>query len=76
MGGTVDVYPSLFVGRQALAKAWSSAVSGPMPQVILGAVVDKLQRFVPVGWYWLGGFGRFREDAIVRFETSSSIGVN
>jgi len=76
VGGTVDVYPSLFVGRQALAKAWSSAVSGPMPQVILGAVVDKLQRFVPVGWYWLGGFGRFREDAIVRFETSSSIGVN
>ena len=76
VGGTVDVYPSLFLGKQALAKAWSSAVSGPQPQVVLGAVVDKLQRFVPVGWYWLGGFGRFREDAIVRVESASSIGAN
>lgn len=76
VGGVVDVYPTLFLGRQALAKAFSSAVSGPEPQIVLGAVVDKLRRFVPVGWYWLGGFGRFREDAIVRLETSSSIGAN
>lgn len=76
VGGTVDVYPTLFMGKQALAKAWSSAVSGPIPQVVLGNVVDKLKRFVPVGWYWLGGFGRFREDAIVRYESSSSIGAN
>jgi N4-gp56 family major capsid protein len=76
VGGTVDVYPSLFLGKQALAKAWSSAVSGPTPQVILGLVVDKLQRFVPVGWYWLGGFGRFREEAIVRYESASTIGAN
>jgi len=76
VGGTVDVYPSLFLGRQALAKTWSSAVSGPMPQIVLGNIVDKLKRFVPVGWYWLGGFGRFREEALVRVESSSSIGVN
>lgn len=76
VGGLVDVYPTLFMGKQALAKAWSSAVSGPTPQVVLGTVVDKLQRFVPVGWYWLGGFGRFREEAIVRYESSSSIGAN
>lgn len=76
VGGTVDVYPTLFMGKQALAKTWSSAVSAPTPQIVLGAVVDKLQRFVPVGWYWLGGFGRFREDALVRVESSSSIGAN
>lgn len=76
VGGTVDVYPTIFLGKQALAKTWSSAVSGPMPEVVLGAVVDKLKRFVPVGWYWLGGFGRFREDALVRVESSSSIGAN
>lgn len=76
VGGTVDVYPTLFMGRQALAKTWSSAVSGPQPQIILGAVVDKLRRFVPVGWYWLGGFGRFRENSLVRVESSSSIGAN
>lgn len=76
VGGVVDVYATIFAGRQALAKAWSSAVSGPMPQIVLGEVVDKLRRFVPVGWYWLGGFGRFREDALVRVESSSSIGAN
>lgn len=76
VGGTVDVYPTLIMGRQALAKTWSSAVSGPMPQIVLGAVVDKLQRFVPVGWYWLGGFGRFREAALYRIESSSSLGAN
>lgn len=76
VGGTVDVYPTLFVGKQALAKTWSSAVSAPTPQIVLGAVVDKLQRFVPVGWYWLGGFGRFREDSLTRYESSSSIGAN
>jgi N4-gp56 family major capsid protein len=71
-----DVFLSLFVGREALAKAWSSTVSGPNPQVVLGPAVDKLKRFHPVGWYWLAGYGRFREAAIRRVESSSSIGVN
>lgn len=68
-----DIHPTLFLGRQALAKTWSSAVSRPTPQVVLGAVVDKLQRLVPVGWYWLGGFGRFREDSLWRVETASTL---
>jgi N4-gp56 family major capsid protein len=70
-----DVHPSIFMGRQALAKTWSSSVSAPMPQVVLGTVVDKLQRFVPVGWYWLGGFGRFREDALYRQESGSLLSI-
>src|SRR5690606_21840408 len=68
-----DVYGTLIVGRQALAKAWSRRVSAPLPQVVLGNVVDKLKRFHPVGWYWLGGYKRFREAAIRRIETASSI---
>lgn len=72
----VDVYPVIILGNQALAKTWSKAVSSPMPNVILGAVVDKLQRFVPVGWYWMGGFGRFREAALRRIEVASTIGAN
>lgn len=71
-----DVYATIFVGKQALAKAWSSTVSGPNPKVVRGAVVDKLERFHPIGWYWLGAYGRFREAAIRRVESSSSIGVN
>lgn len=71
-----DVYQSLFVGRQALAKAYSSTVSGPVPKVIRGPVTDKLERFKPTGWYWLGGYGRFREESLYRIESSSSIGTN
>lgn len=71
-----DVYLTIFVGRQALAKAYSAKVSGPVPKVILGPVVDKLERFHPVSWYWYGGYGRFREESLWRYETASSIGTN
>lgn len=76
VGGTVDVYPTIILGNQALAKTFSRSVSAPLPQIILGAVVDKLQRFVPVGWYWNGGYGRFREESIRRIEAASTIGAN
>jgi len=74
-GGTTntDVMPTVFVGWQALAKTFSKTVSAPQPQIVLGAVVDKLKRLVPIGWYWLGGFGRFREAALWRVEAASSI---
>jgi hypothetical protein len=39
-------------------------------------VVDVLQRFQPVGWYWLGGYARFREASLRRVESASSIGAN
>ena len=71
-----DVYQSVFVARQALAKAYSRAVSGELPGVVVGPVTDKLRRFHPVGWYWLGGFARFREASLFRYETASSIGDN
>lgn len=76
VGGTVDVYATLFSGRQALAKAFSSSVSAPNPQVVVGEVTDKLRRFHPIGWYWLGGYGIFRQAALRRVESSSSIGAN
>lgn len=72
-----DVYLTVFVGRQALAKAHSSTDgNGPYPMVVPGPVTDKLRRNVPMGWYWLGVYGRFREAAIRRVESSSSIGTN
>lgn len=71
-----DVYRTIFVGRQSLAKAWSSSVSAEYPQVVRGEVVDTLKRFVPIGWYQLVGYSRFREAAIRAVESSSSIGVN
>lgn len=74
---TVDVYQTIFCGDQALAKGFSRVDGNTEdPQVILGPVVDHLRRFQPVGWYGLEGFGRFREAAIRRVESTSSIGAN
>lgn len=75
--GTVDAYLSIACGRQALAKAYSNTDgNGSTPRVVPGPITDKLRRFVPLGWYWLGGYGRFRENSLVRIESSSSVGVN
>jgi N4-gp56 family major capsid protein len=72
-----DVYATLVLGRQGLAKAFSvSDGNGAFPKVIPGPVTDKLRRFVPMSWYWLGTYGRFREAAIRRIESASTIGVN
>lgn len=76
-GSTVDVYQSLFLGDEALAKAHSNIEgNGPSPQIVVGPVTDTLRRFVPLGWFWLGGYGRFREAALRRLETASSLGTN
>jgi len=75
--GTIDVYSTLIMGRQALAKAYSAIDgNGVVPKVVRGPVVDSLMRFNPIGWYWLGGYGRFREASLRRVESSSSIGAN
>jgi N4-gp56 family major capsid protein len=75
--GTGDAYCTHICGRQALAKAHSIVDgNGAFPRVVRGPVVDVLSRFQPVGWYWLGGYARFREASLRRIESSSSIGAN
>ena len=75
--GTIDVYGTIIMGRQALAKAYSQVDgNGVVPKVVRGPVVDSLMRFNPIGWYWLGGYGRFREASLRRIDSSSSIGSN
>jgi N4-gp56 family major capsid protein len=75
--GTIDVYCTHIMGRQALAKAYSQIDgNGAFAKVVRGPVVDSLMRFNPIGWYWLGGYGRFREASLTRIESSSSIGAN
>ena len=74
---SVDVYDTYIMGRQALAKAYSFVDgNGPVPQIRRGPVVDSLMRFNPIGWYWLGGYGRFREASLRRIESSSSLATN
>jgi len=75
--GNIDVYCTHICGRQALAKAHSIVDgNGPFPRVVRGPVTDTLMRFQPVGWYWLGGYARFREASLRRIEACSSIGAN
>ena len=75
--GTIDVYCTHIMGRQALAKAHSATDgNGAMPRIVRGPVTDSLARLQPIGWYWLGGYGRFREASLRRIESSSSIGAN
>ncbi len=75
--GTVDVYCTHIMGRQALAKAYSTQDgNGATPKIVRGNVTDVLMRLQPLGWYWLGGYGRFREASLRRIESSSSIGSN
>ena len=75
--GTGDAYATHICGRQALAKAHSVVDgNGPFPRVVRGPVVDVLSRFQPIGWYWLGGYARFREASLRRIESASSIGDN
>jgi hypothetical protein len=65
------------MGRQALCKAYSNVDgNGEGPKVVPGPVTDVLRRFVPMGWYWLGGYSRFKETSLYRIESASSIGAN
>ena len=63
-----NVFRTILAGKQALAEAVAQE-----PGVVIGPVTDKLMRFRPIGWYGVLGFARYREDALFRIETSSSI---
>jgi N4-gp56 family major capsid protein len=72
---TADAYGTVIIGQQAIAHAFST-MYGANPSVVVGPVTDSLRRFQPVGWYAMCGYGRFREAAIRRIESCSSIGAN
>jgi N4-gp56 family major capsid protein len=72
-----DVYRTICMGRQALAKAYSYVDgNGEDPTIVPGPITDKLRRQVPWGWYWQGVFGVFRQTALLGIESASSIGLN
>ena len=66
--GSVRVFRTILAGQQALAEAVAEE-----PHVIIGPVVDKLMRFRPIGWYGVLGWKRYREAALYRIESTSSI---
>lgn len=66
--GSATVHRTIMMGKQALAE-----VVAEEPGIRLGLVTDKLMRFRPVGWYGVLGWARYREGALQRIETTSSI---
>jgi hypothetical protein len=61
-------FKTILCGQQALAEAVAEE-----PHIVIGNVTDKLMRFRPMGWYGVLGFARYREEALYRIETGSSI---
>ena len=62
------VFRTLLAGQQALAEAVAEE-----PHIVIGNVTDKLMRQRPIGWYGVLGWKRYREEALYRIESSSSI---
>ncbi|ONK10377.1 N4-gp56 family major capsid protein [Streptomyces sp. MP131-18] len=65
---TVRRFRTYYVGRQALMEA-----VGEEFHPVAGPIVDKLGRFRPLGWYGVAGWGRYRDQCLIRVETTSSV---
>jgi N4-gp56 family major capsid protein len=62
------VFNTIFCGAQAMAEAVAEE-----PHVVIGNVTDKLMRFRPMGWYGVLGFAVYRNEALFRVTSGSSI---
>jgi N4-gp56 family major capsid protein len=65
---TVRRFRTYYAGQQALAEAVADEF-----HIIPGPITDKLMRFRPLGWYGVAGWARYREEALVRAESTSTI---
>jgi N4-gp56 family major capsid protein len=74
VGATITVTPvtrvfdTIVAGSQAMAEAVAEE-----PHVVIGNVTDKLMRFRPMGWYGVLGFAVYRDEALYRITSGSSV---
>jgi N4-gp56 family major capsid protein len=71
-GPNVKVYSTYFFAAQALAEAVGGNGLGE-PRTVIGNQTDLLKRFYPIGWKSLLGWAIYRQEAIQRLRTSSSL---
>ena len=62
------VFNTIVCGQQAMAEAVAEE-----PHIVIGNVTDKLMRFRPMGWYGVLGFAVYRDEALFRITSGSSI---
>jgi N4-gp56 family major capsid protein len=65
---SINAYRTFICGQQALAEAVAEE-----PHVVIGPVTDKLMRQRPIGWYGVLGHAIYRQNALYRIESASSI---
>jgi N4-gp56 family major capsid protein len=67
---SINTYATFVAGQQALAEAVAEE-----PHVVIGPVVDKLMRQRPIGWYGVLGHAVYRQEALYRIESASTLGA-
>lgn len=65
-----NVYRTYLFGSQCLAE-----VVAVEPHLIIGPVTDTMMRFRPLSWHGIAGWSIYRQEALWRIETVSSIDV-
>lgn len=63
-----QVFRTFIMGREVVAEGVLEE-----PNVVLGPVTDKLQRFRHVGWYGVYGHALYRDEALVTVYSGSSV---
>lgn len=67
--GTVEVYNTYILGKEALAEV----VSDEFHVVVNGNVVDPLDRKTAIGWTGIAGWSLFRPESLWKIETAAAI---
>jgi N4-gp56 family major capsid protein len=65
------VFNTYFTGQQALAEAVAEEF-----HTVRGPVVDKLQRFQPLGWYGVAGWSLYRPESLIVGQSTSSARID
>lgn len=67
-----SAYTIIFGGPDSLAKVYATEI-GEYGQIVGPKRDGIVDQFVTLGWKWYGGYGRLRENGLVRAEVSASI---
>lgn len=64
-----SVYPIIFGGPDSLAKVYAPEI-GVYGQIVGPRKDGTADQWVEIAWKWYGGYGRLRENGLVRYEVS------
>lgn len=65
---SAQVFRTFLMGREAIAEGILQEFG-----FTIGTITDKLGRFLPVGWYGVGGWCLYRDEALQTIQSGSSV---